>query len=79
MALNGTVLGDAISVAIQGQNPEVDGTQLANLKKYWEPIATAIVNHIQSNALVNVTVASVSGVLTGGGVSGPGTGTGQIT
>ena len=38
-----------------------------------------IIEHIQAAALVNVTVASVSGVTTGGGVSGPGTGTGTIS
>lgn len=36
-----------------------------------------VVEHIQNNAVVSstVTVTSVSGVTTGGGVSGPGTGT----
>lgn len=43
----------------------------------WNAIATAIVTYIQTNAVVssNVAVTSVSGVTTGAGVSGPGTGT----
>jgi hypothetical protein len=42
-------------------------------------IVEEILAHIQANALVTVTVASVSGVTVGAGVSGPGTGTGTIT
>ena len=42
-------------------------------------LCQGIIEHIQAAALVNVTVASVSGVTTGGGVSGPGTGTGTIS
>jgi hypothetical protein len=45
---------------------------------FWREIAEAIVEHIQSNALVTVAVVSVSGVTSGGGVSGPGAGTGTI-
>jgi hypothetical protein len=38
-----------------------------------DALAGAVVDHIKANAVVSV--ASVSGVTTGGGVSGPGSGT----
>jgi len=48
-------------------------TSPAELDKLTLSIAEAVIEHIVANALV--TVASVSGVTTGPGVSGPGTGT----
>lgn len=48
-------------------------TELTKLKEFCDAIADANVTHITSSAQVVVT--SVSGVVTGGGVSGPGTGT----
>lgn len=68
MALNGDVLGDAIKSAIDAlPDPKTDRTAI------FRAIGNAIVLHITANAAVVVT--SVSGVTTGGGVSGPGTGT----
>ncbi len=48
----------------------VDDVELAKLT---DAIAKAVIDHIVANATVNV--ISVSGVTTGPGVSGPGTGT----
>lgn len=45
----------------------------SNMQKACDAIAQAVVNHIQTLAVVNVT--SVSGVTTGISASGPGTGT----
>lgn len=70
MAMNGGALGSQIKTAIEAafgvELPESSGDA-------WDAIGNAIVAHIQANA--QVVVASVSGVTTGGGVSGPGTGT----
>lgn len=41
-------------------------------------LCQGIIEHIQTAAVVPVTVTSVSGVTPGGGVSGAGTGTGTI-
>ncbi len=41
-------------------------------------LSEAIIEHFQAAAVVNVSVASVSGVQPGVGVSGPGSGTGTI-
>jgi hypothetical protein len=53
--------------------------QNAILKAQADAIAAAVIAHIASFAAVTVTVASVGGVTTGVGVSGPGTGTGTIS
>jgi hypothetical protein len=75
MALNGATLAALIQTNIQaltnfpttGQTPNVIDNRVL------VAIANAIVSHIQSSAVV--TIPSVSGVTTGTGVSGPGTGT----
>ncbi len=75
MALDANTCGTAIFNAITAMTE-------ANKKipeKVWQTVCAQIFAHIQSNALVTVTVASVTGVSTGGGVSGPGTGTGTIS
>lgn len=51
----------------------------AQRKAIYDALAQAICAHIIANGLVVVTVASVSGVTVGPGVSGPGAGTGMIT
>jgi hypothetical protein len=53
--------------------------QNAILKAQADAIAAAVIAHVTSFAAVTVTVASVSGVTAGPGVSGPGTGTGTIS
>jgi hypothetical protein len=68
MALNPVTLGAEIAVAVANM-PNADR---ADITAVWRAIATAIVAHIQLNAVVTVT--SVSGVTTGAGVSGPGVG-----
>jgi len=67
MALNGNTLGDAIKAAVDGVSDKTDRQAI------FRAIGNAITTHITTNAVV--AVASVSGVTTGAGVSGPGTGT----
>lgn len=72
-----TAAGLAAAITAQ-QGPAQDMTiqDDENLK-----LATALITYITANAVVNATVAvtSVSGVTTGAGVSGPGTGTASGT
>lgn len=67
MALSGALLGAAIKSAVDAVADKTDRDDL------FEAMGNAIVAHIRDNAQVVVT--SVSGVTTGVGVSGPGTGT----
>ncbi|HNR90660.1 MAG TPA: hypothetical protein PKM65_20155 [Spirochaetota bacterium] len=73
MALNGDALGQAVLAKIAALSPE----QKQNTEAVWKAIGNGIVDYIKANAQVSstVNVASVSGVQTGTGVSGPGTGT----
>ncbi len=79
MAMNGNTMGTAVKNAIAALSPDMTQAQKDQLEIAWKAICTAIVTHISSNATVAVAVTSVAGVTTGGGVSGPGTGTGTIT
>lgn len=74
MPLNGIPIGDTIAGIVKSSAPP-PGTPVtdAQLKTMWEQIMTAIYADINATAVV--LVASVSGVTTGGGVSGPGAGT----
>ena len=79
MALNGNVLGDLIMANISAAvaaNQIADATQR---QAVFRAMGNAIVTHLTTAGLVTVTVASVSGVTTGIGVSGPGAGTGVIS
>jgi enoyl-CoA hydratase/carnithine racemase len=67
MALSGAALGTALKAALDAVSDKTDREEI------FEAMGTAIVNYLKANA--QVVVASVSGVTTGGGVSGPGTGT----
>lgn len=69
MALNGDTLGDAMKAAVDALSDE----DKADRVEVFRAMGAAIVAHIQAAAVVTVT--SVSGVTTGGGVSGPGAGT----
>lgn len=73
MAMTGPGLASAVRSAING----ISGTK--TFTAVWDAVGTAIVSYISANAVVTVTVASVSGVTTGPGVSGSGTGTGTIS
>lgn len=73
MALNGIVLGDAIKAAIDTAVASSREANEAQRTAVWRAIGNAIVAHITGSGTVVVT--SVSGVTTGVGVSGPGTGT----
>lgn len=83
MALNGNALGDAVVTALEGVDPSMTDDQKAQLTSAWHAIGTAIVAYVTANAQVSssVTVSSVSGVTTGPGTSGPGSGsaTGTIS
>lgn len=82
MALVPNTVGDAIATIFQSNAPPA-GTAVtpAQLKSIWELAAAAILTGAGgvSHGSVAVTVTSVSGVTTGGGVSGPGSGTGVIS
>lgn len=58
MAMNGVSLGDSIVTFLKTLNPNIDVTQEALLKGYWEGIGTAIVDHIKNNADVISTAHS---------------------
>jgi hypothetical protein len=68
MALNNTT-ADAVATAICAALNVVDAPSIAA----WKDIMRQIYAGIKADAVVSV--ASVSGVTTGGGTSGPGTGT----
>ena len=72
----GIALGNAIFAAIQTAaiaNPN-------NAAAIWQAIGQQIEVWLLANGTnITVTVTSVSGVQTGAGVSGPGTGTGVLT
>ena len=78
MALNGTVLGDAMLAAIDAAVASHAAASSEQRVAIWRGIGAAIVTHITTQATVTVTVASVGGVQPGPGVSGPGTGSGTI-
>jgi len=65
MALNGQALGLAIATGMGVTEPTA--------VESWKQFGDALVTYLTTNTVV--AVASVSGVTTGGGVSGPGSGT----
>ena len=69
MAMNGNTLGTAIYNYIIG----LDDSQQSDTQAVWQGISNIIVSHIQTNAVISV--ANVTAVQPGAGVSGPGTGT----
>jgi len=78
MSLNGDRLGLAILSAVEGislSNP-MTPTQKQDI---FKAIGNQIVSEITSYAQVTVNVTSVSGVTPGGGISGPGSGTGTVS
>ena len=74
MAMNSDAMGAAVAAAVDA----LSEAEKKDLPTVWKTICGEIVDHITANAAVatTVTVASVSGVTTGPGVSGPGAGTG---
>lgn len=76
MALNPTVLTDLIVANIEAAT---GNTLPAASSVVWGAVAAAIVTHLTTAGVVEVAVASVSGVTAGSAVSGPGAGTGTIT
>lgn len=62
-------MGLAIKAAVDALTEE----QARDREVVFKAMGTAIADYITTNAVVNVT--NVSGVTTGGSVSGPGTGT----
>lgn len=77
MAITKAGLSAAILAAREAEFGAPDDADIA--QKDADAIADAVVTYLKANALVNVTVASVSGVTPGPGASGPGSGTGTIT
>jgi len=77
MPMNAAILKTSLEAAMEADGFVIDGGALND--KFLTALCNTLVAHIQANALVTVVVASVSGVTTGPGVSGPGTGTGTIT
>lgn len=78
MAMNGDILGQQIIAAIDGELASQPTANAVQREAIWKAVGRAIVLHIQTSGAVTVTVASVSGVTVGPGVSGPGAGTGTI-
>ena len=80
MALNPIPVANSIATIVSSTAP-APGTPItpAQLQTMWQQIMTAIYSDIAASAQVTVVVASVAGVTPGGGVSGPGAGTGTIT
>ena len=78
MAMSGTVLGDAIKAAVDAVVADTVAGANPDRTALFRAIGAAIVTHITANATVAVTVASVSGVTVGPGVSGPGAGSGTV-
>lgn len=76
MAMDGTVLGAALKSALT-TSPNPGESMDAYRTRLFDAMGAAIVAHIQSFAQVNssVVVNSVTGVTSGGSVSGPGDGT----
>lgn len=76
--MNKTVLGALIKSKVDlvaAATPEGSPVDRVAL---FEAIADAVITHITTAATITVTVASVSGVTVGPGVSGPGVGTATI-
>jgi len=81
MALTGT--GDPLGDLIRGKIDALTDEQKQDREKLFREMGAAIIEHLTGSAGVGsvkitsqpVTVASVSGVTAGTGVSGPGTGT----
>jgi len=69
MALNGNTLGLLMKSNIDSLSDEAKQDR----DELFKALGAAVVTHITTSAIVSV--VSVSGVTTGGGVSGPGTGT----
>lgn len=81
MSMSAPTLRDLIDTKFAAISPTDYGawSERATFKaNLLQAVAEAVVEHIQTAALVTVTVTSVSGVTAGGGTSGPGSGTGTI-
>ena len=80
MAMNGTLLGDAMYAASGvASDPNLSAAEKSQIQTAYQNIyGVSIVTHITTLAQLAglvVTVASVTGVTPGPGASGPGTGT----
>lgn len=72
MPMVGAALTAAIKAKVSEKNPDFDTKIGDDMDWLYEAVGEAVVEYIQANA--DVIVTSVSGVTTGGGTSGPGTG-----
>lgn len=78
MALNAPTLIATIEGKLTAEGFDLNYAG-SKTKKFIDIIITEVIKHITTQGTVTVTVTSVSGVTTGPGVSGPGTGTGIIS
>jgi len=79
MPLNPALLSVELMAAVDQATASTPQAGPAQRKAIYDGMAQAICAHIIANALVNVTVVSVTGVTPGPGASGPGVGTGMVT
>ena len=84
MAMSGSTLGNKLYTDANIDESKLSQDELSKIKAYYNTLATDIVSHITTFAEIpsvasTVTVVSVSGVTTGPGASGPGTGTASGT
>ena len=81
MAMTSSGMSAVMFAALNAEFGVATGDLIAYRQRTCDALSSAIVTYIKANATVatSVTVASVSGVTTGVGVSGPGAGTGAGT
>lgn len=84
MALSSSRVSAAVFAALTadpraGFSSPMSPAQQDMVRAWCDAICAALVAELTAFGTVTVTVASVSGVTTGPGVSGPGTGTGTIS
>ncbi len=72
MALTGT--GSALGSLIKSSIDSLSDEDKADRDKTFDEMGKAIIAHLIANGVGAIAVVSVSGVTTGPGVSGPGTG-----
>lgn len=81
MALDYLRKSGAIIEALKIINPDISGQEEIDITAFWDMMCYEDIKEIVDNAAVStdVIVNKVTGVLPGGGVSGPGDGSGSGT
>lgn len=77
MPLSEAICAAAVVAKLKAKKPDMSPAQEAEATAAWKDIIGEIFTHIKLNMVVTstVNVTSVTGVMTGGGTSGPGSGT----